>query len=198
MNLDGGRDIACDKCGCDVHGWCQWRCECCFGEWTDDNLIFCRGCIEPSQKDKWYCYILRSTIRPNITYNGMTNNPKRRIRQHNREIKGGAKATGKHGPYEMYCLIGGLENKIDAMRCEWRIKYPTGGKRKHTHRGQVGRIKGLLYGLELDRWTSKCTKDSCETPLTIWIVKDKSHLLLDAPDYVRVVAVDKIDFSLLD
>ena len=37
------------------------------------------------------CYILQNGA--NLTYNGYTNNTKRRIRQHNSEIMGVAKAT---------------------------------------------------------------------------------------------------------
>ena len=47
-------------------------------------------------KDNYICYILKCD---NYTYNGCTNNFKRRIRQHN-EIKGGAKCTSKRGPWE--------------------------------------------------------------------------------------------------
>ncbi len=45
----------------------------------------------------WYCYILRNKLEQfkHNTYNGSTNHPMRRLRQHNEEIKGGARAT--HG-----------------------------------------------------------------------------------------------------
>ena len=49
----------------------------------------------PSQQ--WYCYILRNRQHKysHLTYNGSTNNPYRRLRQHNEEISGGAVYT--HG-----------------------------------------------------------------------------------------------------
>jgi predicted GIY-YIG superfamily endonuclease len=42
------------------------------------------------KNESWYCYILRNTHPKycNITYNGSTNDPVRRLRQHNEEIKG--------------------------------------------------------------------------------------------------------------
>ena len=45
-------------------------------------------------KDNYVCYILKCG---NYTYNGCTNNFKRRIRQHNGEIVGGAKCTFRRG-----------------------------------------------------------------------------------------------------
>ena len=43
--------------------------------------------------EEWYCYILRNKQPQysHLTYNGSTNNPKRRLRQHNEEISGGAR-----------------------------------------------------------------------------------------------------------
>ena len=54
-------------------------------------------------KDTWYCYLLRNTSEQfkMCTYNGSTNDLKRRLRQHNEEIKGGAKAThGKNNSWD--------------------------------------------------------------------------------------------------
>jgi len=52
-----------------------------------------------------YCYFLRSQ---NLTYNGYTVDLKRRLRQHNREIKGGAKYTSRKkvvSPWRYDCNI---------------------------------------------------------------------------------------------
>lgn len=58
----------------------------------------------------WYCYILRNKLEQfkHNTYNGSTNNPLRRLRQHNEEIKGGARAThgkGVRGKYAPCYLV---------------------------------------------------------------------------------------------
>jgi predicted GIY-YIG superfamily endonuclease len=59
----------------------------------------------------------------NYTYIGITNNPERRIRQHNCEIKGGAKYTTikkMDGMWEYYGFILGLD-KSSALSIEKKI-----------------------------------------------------------------------------
>lgn len=57
-------------------------------------------------------------------YIGYTNNPQRRIRQHNREIVGGAKST--IGYKWKYCgIITNFRDKIEGLQIEWRLKYST-------------------------------------------------------------------------
>jgi len=91
---------------------------------------------------KYYCYILANNN--NLTYNGCTNNLKRRLRQHNGELVGGAKATRNKGPWNYICIIEGFQNKIDTLKCEWKIKHPTGKrKRPMCYCGIQGRIKSL-------------------------------------------------------
>ncbi|MAZ80148.1 MAG: hypothetical protein CMD72_05340 [Gammaproteobacteria bacterium] len=48
----------------------------------------------------------------NYTYNGCTNNFKRRIQQHNSEIKGGAECTSRRGSWTPYCIITGFKDNI--------------------------------------------------------------------------------------
>ena len=111
-------------------------------------------------KDKYYCYIIRSTNinYPNSTYNGSTNNLKRRLRQHNGEISGGAKATVGKRPWEYFVIWEGYSSKNEALSCEWRIKHPTNlYKRPSKYNGIIGRIKSLNLLINLDCWTSKST-----------------------------------------
>lgn len=94
----------------------------------------------------YFCYILKS-LNPsfqNNTYVGKTNNPEKRIRQHNGEIVGGAKATFGKRPHKMYCIIEGFQTAHDALSYEWHIKHPTRKKRvpKNFH-GIEGKILGL-------------------------------------------------------
>ena len=75
----------------------------------------------------FYVYILvnNSDNYKNHSYIGFTNNPIRRLRQHNKEIKGGAKATtNKDSEWEFAVLITGFSDKINALSCEWKLKHP--------------------------------------------------------------------------
>ena len=68
-------------------------------------------------------YLLKHTIH-NKTYLGITNNLKRRLRQHNCEIKGGAKYTSSFlldGKWEYYMIIKDL-TKSNALSYERIIK----------------------------------------------------------------------------
>ena len=64
------------------------------------------------------------------TYNGMTNNIERRFRQHNCELVGGARATSsmiKKYPdsfWKPIIIIEGFPDKREAMKAEWRIRWP--------------------------------------------------------------------------
>lgn len=109
-------------------------------------------------KNKYYCYILRSVnpLHLNKTYNGSTNNIKRRLRQHNGIISGGAKATSGKGVWIPYVIIEGFESHKEALSCEWRIKHPTNTKRRPSkYNGIKGRVKSLNIIINLDNWTSK-------------------------------------------
>lgn len=108
--------------------------------------------------NKYYCYIIRST-NPNFsnsTYNGSTNNLVRRLRQHNGEIVGGAKATRGKGPWVYIGIWEGFQTHKEALSCEWRIKHPTNSrKRPSQYNGVKGRIKSLNLLIGLDCWTKQ-------------------------------------------
>ena len=90
-------------------------------------------------------YILKSD---NLSYVGMTNDFFRRFRQHNQEIKGGAKYTKKRSSWYPICIIDGFLTMKEAMQCEWRLKRGKGGPH--------GRINYLFDYMENnEKWTSK-------------------------------------------
>jgi len=125
----------------------------------------------------WYCYILRNN-KPqyrHLTYNGSTNNPKRRLRQHNEEISGGARYThGRGGGWEIYALLTGFPDHKNALSCEWRIKHTNGkpGKRPQEHCGMKGRVIALNDILKLEKWTKQCTILNSEMNLTLYLSED--------------------------
>lgn len=71
----------------------------------------------------WFCYMLAS-LDGKKTYVGATVNPDRRLRQHNGEICGGARAT-KGRAWRRVFLIGGFAEEREALRFEWRWKWLT-------------------------------------------------------------------------
>ena len=130
----------------------------------------------------WYCYILRNKLPQykNLTYNGSTNDPFRRLRQHNEEISGGARFThGKGGAWEIYALMSGFEDHINTLSCEWRIKHPSGkpGPREPKYRGVIGRIKSLNDILPLEKWTGKCIIDNKNVKYTLYLAEDVAQYI---------------------
>ena len=93
----------------------------------------------------YYCYIIENSS--GKTYNGYTNNLLRRLKQHNGEIKGGAKYTRGKGPwyfiFVVYC--DKLKTVSDIMKLEWSIKYPTRrkGRKSSYYHGGIMRINSL-------------------------------------------------------
>jgi predicted GIY-YIG superfamily endonuclease len=69
----------------------------------------------------WYVYLLSDGRK---TYVGMTNNLDRRLRQHNGELAGGARAT-RGGSWERVCHVSGFQTQVAALQFEWRWKYFT-------------------------------------------------------------------------
>lgn len=152
----------------------------------------------------WFCYILRNRDPRyrNMTYNGSTNDPIRRLRQHNEEISGGAKAThGKAGAWEIYVLLSGFETHVNALSCEWLIKHPSGkpGKRPAHHCGVGGRVKAMNDVLPVPRWTSKCTIENKDVAYVLHIAQDVAHLLDRSiiPDNIEVIVVPCITKELI-
>ena len=71
-----------------------------------------------------FVYLLHATS--NATYVGATVDLDRRLRQHNKEIKGGAHATGmkvaKGEVWERACHVEGFPDWKAALQFEWRWK----------------------------------------------------------------------------
>ena len=117
-------------------------------------------------------YILKSD---KYSYVGMTNDFLRRFRQHNKEIKGGAKYTSKRDGWYPVCIIDGFETMVEAMQCEWAVKH------SKNLRGPQGRIIHLSNLLKKEQWTSKSPKIKEQT-ITIYIDDEyKDNLNTEIP-----------------
>lgn len=108
-----------------------------------------------------FCYILAND-KNNVTYNGYTTNLERRLRQHNMEIKGGAKCTtrqcAKAGARWRYVAVVTTVDprfdKIMALRLEWRIRYPTGKRpRPKEFNGVEGRLAGARLAMAHEKFS---------------------------------------------
>lgn len=95
-----------------------------------------------------YVYLLESTGR---TYIGATYDPDHRLRQHNGQIGGGAKAT-QGRIWDRVLALCGLPDWRTALQVEWAWKHVC---RKYKYKGLNGRIEGLFRLLEQPRATSK-------------------------------------------
>lgn len=131
----------------------------------------------------YLCYILKCD---NYTYNGCTNNFTRRIRQHNGEIKGGAKCTSKRGPWSPYCIITGFQDNVEALQTEWRIKRVEGRKRARKYSGPVGRIKGLDKILQMEQFTTKSQRLVKDMNLIIYLEPEYHHLIEHLPENMEL------------
>lgn len=110
-----------------------------------------------------YVYLLQSSS--NATYVGATVDLDRRLRQHNKEIKGGAHATGskvaKGETWKRVCHVSGFPDWQAALQFEWRWKQLS--RKLPTNMFPLQRrMEALRMLLDLDRSTSKAK------PYTDW------------------------------
>jgi len=106
-----------------------------------------------------YVYFIESS--QGSTYIGATVNLERRIRQHNKEIKGGATATSNkvlNGEVWSYvCYVENFPNYNEALKFEWRWKQISRilQKKNPKQKPREKRLEALKMLLELDKPTSK-------------------------------------------
>lgn len=136
--------------------------------------------IRGQMSEPWIFYIIENK---GCTYAGVSPDPVRRLRQHNGEIKGGAKYTTSKGPgWTHVCLVEGFRTKIEALQFEWAVKHAP----PRNAGGIANRIKKLYLICAKERWTSNAPY-ARDVPLTIrWEhYVDTEHETL--PEYVREI-----------
>ena len=106
----------------------------------------------------FYVYLLVSSN--NATYIGATVDLNRRLRQHNKEIKGGAHATSikvsKGETWTRACHVSGFPDWQSALQFEWRWKQLS--RKLPIHMFPLERrMEALKELLSLERSTQKAT-----------------------------------------
>ena len=143
---------------------------------------------DPPKRGNWVCYTIKSTSQ-NVTYVGKTNDLKRRIRQHNGEIKGGAKRTKNKGPWSPFLVVKGFHWEHHCLQFEWALQHPWDKKKgkKISNRGIMGRCKSLEHTLAKDKFTTLAPK-STKFKLEI-------HSTLDRETYLKKAGISQQEYS---
>ena len=97
---------------------------------------------------EYMVYVLANSDN-NRTYVGCTNNAVRRLRQHNQEITGGAKATKCSRTWKYMVQAKGFKSKSDALSFEWHCKRTKGSKGRTPLERRRYMLKVLV---EQPRW----------------------------------------------
>ena len=144
----------------------------------------------------WFCYILKNEN--GRTYNGSTNNPVRRLRQHNKDLVGGSRATARYnGGWSYIAILSGFPDKINALQSECDFKCPTRkpGKRPKEYEGPIGRIKSLNLILPLEYWTKQSTICNRDFKMKLLILEDMVQYLDKSliPENIEVITTSKIE-----
>lgn len=129
----------------------------------------------------FYVYLLLSS--DNATYVGATVDLERRLRQHNKEIKGGAHATGmkvqKGETWIRAAHVEGFPDWKTALQFEWRWKHITRQLSLSLH-PLHRRMIALKKLLALDRPTSKALLyTEWETPPNVILEDDEARRYYD-------------------
>jgi len=116
-----------------------------------------------------YVYFIKSTN--GSTYIGATVNLDKRIRQHNKEIKGGATATSikvlQGEIWSYHCYVENFPSYNEALKFEWRWKQISRQlqKKNPLQKPIEKRLEALNILLALDKSTSKAI------PYSEWMLK---------------------------
>ena len=119
---------------------------------TSGNTV---GGITTSSQN-WYCYLLVNTSasQNRRTYIGATVNPDRRLRQHNGDLVGGARAT--HGKkWRRAVLVGGFGGEREALRFEWWWKRLSRGAPGSPLEARMHALSGLMADWPQQGYTSQ-------------------------------------------
>ena len=127
-----------------------------------------------------YVYLLLSSDDSN-TYIGATVDLERRLRQHNKEIKGGARATGakvtKGYTWQRACYISGFPDWSATLQFEWRWKQIS-RKIPFGKSALERRMRALKQLLSLPQSTTKAI------PFSEWEIPPEIHFELEEAENI--------------
>jgi len=134
-----------------------------------------------------FVYLLEASDR-SATYVGATVNLKRRLRQHNKEIKGGAKATGKKVArgvqWNRILYVEGFPDWQAALQFEWRFKQLGRTKpAKHVKNPLQRRLVSLRHLLALPSSTTRALPFASwqSPPRIVWSQESYQHIFENIP-----------------
>eukprot|EP00605_Chrysophyceae_sp_TOSAG23-4_P002853 GSChrysophyteH1.ASY1.ANO1.3142.1 assembled CDS len=155
----------------------------------------------------FYCYLLKSVSSPSCsaTYIGFTVNPRRRLRQHNGELKSGATKTHKYRPWEHVCIVSGFPSKVVALMFEWQWQHPRGSRIlkdktpfKYSGKGVRGQLHILNVLLNAPLW------DQLNLRVSIWLLLllqllllqlllqlISNHSLFSLPPFISILEINR-------
>jgi predicted GIY-YIG superfamily endonuclease len=149
------------------------------------------------QNHNHYCYIINHPFRNQWTYNGYTVNIKRRLRQHNGELVGGARYTTKKnekdGSWTYLIIVHSPEfDHRRALSWEWHTRYPNNKRpRPSEFQGPMGRLKGQALVFENPKFHDI-------TKFNVWVHDEYyevfRNLILQHVDNARVTLKPLSDF----
>ena len=123
----------------------------------------------------WSCYCLVSNQK--TTYIGSTVNLDRRLRQHNREICGGAKATGRGDGWKRVCSVTGFPDERSALQFEWKWKHSSRKLKGDPLNRRLQALETLLNSEQSTQTSQQFSTFDC--PLLLCLEDETSFCLKD-------------------
>lgn len=141
-------------------------------------------------------YYIYRLVNNNYHYIGSTPDPYRRIRQHNKELKGGAKVTSsKPGIWYYDWLLMTFMNKNNALSLEYHLKHPLNLNKKRGNRLR----KNINYQLEQIDITIEYVfliKYIIDKQIFMLIDINKKNDIIYQPKNYIIMYVDKLSYSI--
>ena len=138
----------------------------------------------------WACYCLVSQT--GSTYIGSTVDVDRRLRQHNGELSGGARATSRGSGWTRVCHIVGFPDERCALQFEWRWKQLS--RKEPSNNPMERRLNALTVLLNMDKATTKALPYSeFEGPLQIHLELQEYARLLEGKSFSYAILIE--DFA---